>query len=261
METTLKAEQILLGSTDLYVSKIALGTVKIGRNKKVKYSSDYPLPSDREVQELFERAHELDINLIDTAPAYGHSELRIGNLPTHLKNKFIISTKVGETFDNDTGISAYDFSRQSIEASIQKSLELLKLDFLPMVMVHCDRNDLDCLKNSPVLETLIQMRDKGYLKYIGASTSTVEGGLFAVEHVDTLMVAYNMGYKNELPVIQKAAELKKGVLLKKALMSGSSDNISDMFKATNLDCPNAVVVTGTLNKIHLEQNLSAQLAN
>ena len=260
MDSDLKAKLIKLGSTGLTVSQIALGTVKIGRNKKVKYSSDYPLPSDQHVQELFENAHELGINLIDTAPAYGLSETRIGNLPRSLKDKFNIFTKVGEKFDNDTGISEYDFSALSIEESVYNSLEVLRLDYLPAVLVHCDKNDLICLKESPVLETLFSLKDKGLIKSIGASTMSLEGGLYAVEHLDIVMVSYNPEYKLELPVIQKAQELGKGVLLKKALMSGNiHTNLIDIFATIKQDCNDAVIVTGTLNIDHLQENVLASL--
>ena len=74
-----------LGSTGIDVSVLGLGTVKIGRNQQVKYPTGFELPDDDTVIELFELAQSLGINFIDTAPAYGSSEQRLGG--RHCRNK------------------------------------------------------------------------------------------------------------------------------------------------------------------------------
>jgi len=86
-----------LGQTGLEVSRLGLGTVKFGRNQEVRYPNSFVLPSDQEIIDLLELAHSLGINLLDTAPAYGSSEQRIGRL---LNNRadWVICTKVGEEF-------------------------------------------------------------------------------------------------------------------------------------------------------------------
>jgi len=67
-----------LGATGLEVSALGLGTVKFGRNTGVKYPAGFELPSAAEIGELLAVARDLGINLLDTAPAYGSSEERIG---------------------------------------------------------------------------------------------------------------------------------------------------------------------------------------
>jgi aryl-alcohol dehydrogenase-like predicted oxidoreductase len=88
----------MLGRTGLSVSVLALGTVKIGRDRGVKYPVPFTIPDDDAVIELLNTAADLGINLIDTAPAYGNSEERIGRLLPQVRGDFLISTKVGETF-------------------------------------------------------------------------------------------------------------------------------------------------------------------
>ncbi|HAY54731.1 MAG TPA: aldo/keto reductase, partial [Gammaproteobacteria bacterium] len=58
-----------LGQTDLLLSPIGLGTVKIGRNTDVKYPEGFELPSDQVVVDLLKLAASLGINCLDTAPA------------------------------------------------------------------------------------------------------------------------------------------------------------------------------------------------
>ena len=67
-----------LGRTGRHVSPIGFGAFKIGRNQGIKYASAYDLPDETAVAALLEGVLDLGINLIDTAPAYGLSEERIG---------------------------------------------------------------------------------------------------------------------------------------------------------------------------------------
>ena len=67
-----------LGSTGLRVSPLGLGTVKLGRDQGVKYPNGFTIPDDAAARALLDQARALGINLIDTAPAYGVSEQRLG---------------------------------------------------------------------------------------------------------------------------------------------------------------------------------------
>src|SRR3989338_2703121 len=78
--STFMMPKISLGSSGMLVSRIGLGTVKLGRNQSVHYPAHFELPSDREINELLFLTQELGINLLDTAPAYGSSEERLGKL-------------------------------------------------------------------------------------------------------------------------------------------------------------------------------------
>src|SRR3990172_2700606 len=106
-----------LGRTGLVVSRLGFGAFKIGRNERVKYPQAYALPDDKTVEALLNGVLDLGINQIDTAPAYGSSEERIGRFLSHRRDEFILSTKVGETFAD--GASRYDFSRQAGRDSIE----------------------------------------------------------------------------------------------------------------------------------------------
>jgi aryl-alcohol dehydrogenase-like predicted oxidoreductase len=44
----------------------------------VKYPKGFELPSDDDVRSLLDTARDLGVNLLDTAPAYGTSEQRLG---------------------------------------------------------------------------------------------------------------------------------------------------------------------------------------
>ncbi len=120
------------GNTGCWVSPIGLGTVKLGRNQQVKYPHSFEIPDDAAVKKLLHTALELGINVIDTAPAYGSSEERLGQLLPGNRADWHIVTKVGEEFID--GQSLFNFSPSHIQKSIERSLQRLRTDYLDTVL-------------------------------------------------------------------------------------------------------------------------------
>ena len=213
-----------LGHTDVEVSTFGLGTVKFGRTQSLKYPQAFSLPSDEQLRELLACARDMGVNFVDTAPSYGYSEERLGDLLRKERKDWVISTKVGEEFEvnkfSDEGISRFDFSPKHTRLSIERSLRRLRTDYLDLVMIHSDGNDLDILLNSGALQTLQQLKQEGWIRALGISSKTLEGGLLAAEVCDAVMLMYHADYTDEAPVIAKSAQQGTGVLLKKVLASG-----------------------------------------
>ena len=84
-----------LGRTGFAVAPIALGTTKFGRNTDVKYPASFALPTMQEIAELFDSALKLGVHLIDTAPAYGESEQRLGALLESHRDEILTSKVCG----------------------------------------------------------------------------------------------------------------------------------------------------------------------
>lgn len=249
----------VMGSTGIAVSPLGLGTVKIGRDQQVKYPHGFKIPNDDEVRDLLALAWDLGINILDTAPAYGNSEERLGQLLPH-KNDWVIVGKVGEIFEN--GESSFDFSAEYTRMSVGRSLKRLGRDYIDMVLVHSSGDDMAIIHNEAVCDTLQQLKHEGLIKAVGMSTKTVEGGLWCVENMDVVMATYNPAYTDELPVLQRAAELNKGVLIKKGLQSGHADAAAGgggveaalkfVFSQPSVDS----VIVGTINPQHLRDNVA-----
>jgi aryl-alcohol dehydrogenase-like predicted oxidoreductase len=209
-----------LGRTGLTVSPVGFGAFKIGRNEGIKYADGYDLPDEEACARLLNEVLDLGIDLIDTAPAYGISEERIGRHLSGRRDQFMLSTKAGETFED--GVGRYDFSRQAIEASVDRSLLRLRTDRLDLVLIHSDGDDLTILESADPLDVLIQRRDRGDIRTIGFSGKTVEGHLAAIATgvVDCLMVEYHELDQSQRPVLDAAEAAGVGVLVKKGLASG-----------------------------------------
>lgn len=213
-----------LGRTDIEVSTFGLGTVKFGRTQSLKYPQAFTLPSDEQLRALLNGAREMGVNFVDTAPSYGYSEERLGDLLRKERKDWVISTKVGEEFEadkfSDEGKSHFDFSPKHTRISVERSLRRLRTDYLDLVMIHSDGNDLDILHNSGALQTLQQLKQEGWIRALGISSKTIEGGLLAAEVCDAVMLMYHADYTDEEPVIAKSAQQGVAVLLKKVLASG-----------------------------------------
>ncbi len=255
-----KLPKKIITGTDLDVSVLGLGTVKLGRDKGVKYPNSFTIPDDQAALALLQQAWDLGINLIDTAPAYGNSEQRLGELLPQLPHDFVICSKAGEQFDNDSGESFFDFSRDGLIRSVENSLKLLKRDVLDIVLIHSDGNDVPVIEQFKALDTLNELKSQGLIGATGMSTKTVDGGLLTIDQADIVMVTHNLEYQGEQAVLDAAAEKNKAVFIKKAFASGhlpaGSDAISESFKLIFANPAVASVVVGTINPVHLADNVA-----
>jgi len=241
-----------LGRAGLTVSPLGYGAFKIGRNEGIKYPSEYDLPDEADVGRLLNGVLDLGINYIDTAPAYGVSEERIGHAIGKRRREFTLSTKVGETFEN--GRSSFDFSRDGIRASLERSLKRLHTEVLDVVFIHSDGDDLRILNETDAVATLQDTKQAGLVRAVGLSGKTVAGATAALDWADVLMVEYHLHNRSHEPVIAAAASRGVGVVVKKGLGSGhlaAAEAIPFVLGNPGVSC----MVVGSLNVEHLRQNV------
>jgi aryl-alcohol dehydrogenase-like predicted oxidoreductase len=253
-------EQRPFAQTGKTVSVLGLGTVKFGRNQKIKYpgGDGFRLPDDAEIEALLDFAVENGMTLLDTAPSYGTSEERLGKFLGSRREKFFLVSKTGEEFVNND--SEYIFTAEHTRLSVERSLKRLHTDHLDCVLVHSNRDDVKVLIETDVLETLSRLKEEGKIASFGASTYTVAGGKIAVDQTDCVMVAYNAAYLDEKPVIDYAHEKGKAVLIKKGLASGHvgplgavSDNIRFVLNTPGVTS----LVFGSINAKNIAANIAA----
>lgn len=258
-----------LGSTDLQISPLGLGTVKLGRDQGVKYPDGFQIPDERSAANLLALARDLGINLLDTAPAYGVSEQRLGPLLRGQRHDWVLCSKVGEEFEQ--GRSHFDFSAAHTRYSVERSLRRLHTDYLDLVLVHSDGNDLAILQHEGVYAELARLRQAGLIRAFGFSGKTVEGGIAALADGDCAMVTYNLAEQGERAVLDHATAQHKGILIKKALASGhlcrlpaegdqpaaaSKDPVRASFELIFAHQAVGSVIVGTINPQHLQDNVT-----
>ena len=245
----------ILGRTGLNVSPISFGAFKIGRNENTKYENSYQLPSEDDCEKLLNEILDMGINLIDTAPAYGLSETRIGNCISHRRSQYALSTKVGEQFAQ--GESQYRFDSEAIHTSVHESLVRLRTDHIDIAFVHSDGQDLKIIEAGETLETLVDLREQGVLRHIGFSGKTAEGHIRAINSgiVDVLMIEYNPLETGQRDVIDLAGEHGIGVIVKKGLASGKLPAAEAIPFCLEPQSVSSVVV-GSLHAEHISENLN-----
>lgn len=232
-------------------SSIAFGSFKIGRNEGIKYATAYELPTEEEAIRLVRDAIALGIRHIDTAPAYGLAERRVGLALDGLDTPVTVSTKVGESFDG--GRSSYDFSAAAARESVARSRDLLGRDRLDLVLVHSNGEDARILREEGVTAALRELREAGRIGAIGFSAKTLAGSLAALEAgYDSLMLEFHPLDPSLRPAFERAATLGRTTLVKKALASGrlpARDAIPFALSAPSVTC----VVVGSLRLDHLAE--------
>jgi aryl-alcohol dehydrogenase-like predicted oxidoreductase len=242
-----------LGNTGIDISPLGLGTVKFGRNQGVKYPSGFEIPEEGDLAALLSLAKELGINLLDTAPAYGTSEERLGRLLKGQREDWVIVGKAGEDFEN--GHSVYNFTPEHFEMSLTRSLKRLQTEYLDVFLIHSDGNDLPNLSDE-LISAMQDFKTRGLVRAIGASTKTPEGGIRALESMDVVMATYTPAYDDEKPILDHAAAHGKGVLLKKLLSSGHTADVEEAFAHAFAHPGTSAAIIGTINPEHLRENVS-----
>ena len=244
-----------LGRTGIRVSVLGLGTVKIGRTEGVKYPRGFELPSDAGVRALLDAARDAGINYLDTAPAYGTSEERLGAAIAGERDRWVISTKFGERFE--AGASSFDFSVGGMRASLERSLGRLRTSWVDVLSVHSD-GVIEGAMGEDLIAGLEDVRRRGLVRAVGMSSKTVAGGMAALRWADVLMVTLNPRERGELPVIEAAAAAGVGVVLKKALMSGhvgeGGPTVEECLRLAVGTAGVGSVIVGTGSPVNLQKN-------
>jgi len=147
-------EYTRFGNTGMEISRLSLGTMTFGGKL------------DRaECARVVDEALDKGVNLIDTADSYGDSEEILGAILTPEKRERIfLATKVYLRFCREGRIARN--SRTNIFSSLERSLRLLKTDYVDLYQLHHPD------PSSPIeetLETLDTIVKQGKARYVGVS--------------------------------------------------------------------------------------------
>ena len=239
------------------LSKLGFGAFHIGRIPGLKYASQgSPIPSEEEVTRLLHQVIDCGITLVDTAPAYGLSEERIGKSLHSRRMEFNLCSKVGENFND--GKSIFSFAQKEMRNSLEQSLRRLNTEYLDILLIHAPENDLSVLNETDAVETMIQFKNEGKTRAIGFSGKSVEAQTRALEWSDVMMIEYSIADQSMEPLIRQTNKMNKCVLIKKALQSGHSPaKKSIQFLHCNSpvqDCIDCTVI-GSKNASRMNKNV------
>jgi len=153
--------------------------------------TSYGNTNDETSTAALRHAAERGITLFDTAPAYGEgrSERLIGQALKDRRASIVLCSKVGVSTWQDQP----DFSPDTIQASIEGSLNRLETDWLDVIYLHSPAPEL-LLAADPVLERLDALRARGIIGTWGISCKSPTDALQILERrpVDLFQVNLNM---------------------------------------------------------------------
>lgn len=206
-----------LGRTNLDISVLSIGGL---------YTSSLA-GGESETRRIMERALELGVNAIDTAPAYADSELTVGRAIAGMEAPLIITTKLGGR--------PQPFDPQNIDAlreSVEESLRLLGRDHIDILMVHePDRpqqypwwTSYDPL-DGPALQLMDELKTAGKIRFTGLAGTTVTEMTTLVEsdRFDVVLSAFNYNalFREAREMLIPAAVARKmGIVLGSTLGQG-----------------------------------------
>lgn len=153
-----------LGRSKIKVSAIGFGLWPIGGEWRVENGKTmrFGRVSDEEAIRSIRRAIELGVNFFDTADVYGrgHSEELLGKAIKGMRDKVVIATKFGHSFDEitkeDKGIN---YSREYIIKACKNSLRRLNTDYIDLYQLHVWYIPID--EAYDVFETLDNLKNWG----------------------------------------------------------------------------------------------------
>ena len=210
-------EKRTLGKTGLNVTRLSLGGLFVS-------SLGTNLEGARKV---VQRALELGINYIDTAPGYLNSEEVLGICLEGVSQPYFLSTKLGgrpQPFDPK--------DKNQLRFSVQESLRLLKREHIDILFIHepdrggqYDWYDSWDTFHGPVCEVLEDLKAEGTISYTGLGGTTIYQLTRIVQkgNYDVLLTAFNYSLifrEAQDTLIPAASEKGMGIVAGSPLQQG-----------------------------------------
>ena len=192
------------GSTGRVVGEVGLGTWQIGGNWG-EVTEDVALAT-------LHAAVDAGTTLLDTADVYGNgrSERLIGKFLKSTRTPLYIATKLGRSASPGW---PQNFTRQTLRAHTEASLQRLGLETLDLTQLHCI--PLEVLKEGEVFEGLRELKREGKIRDFGVSVESMEEALYCVrqEGVAALQIIFNIFRQKPAELLFAEAKSRKVALL------------------------------------------------
>jgi aryl-alcohol dehydrogenase-like predicted oxidoreductase len=208
-----------LGFSDLHLTSIGLGTWAIGGGD---WDYGWGPQDDARSREAIDKALELGINWIDTAPAYGlgHSEEVVGRAISGRRDEVILATKCGLVWDEGAHSTYGRLTAESVRQEAEDSLERLGVDVIDLYQIHWPDPEEQIEEAWAMIAELIE---EGKIRYGGVSNFNVAQlkRIQPIHPVASLQPPYNMLERDiEDELLPYCAEHDIGVVAYSPMQSG-----------------------------------------
>lgn len=158
-----------LGQTDLHLTTMGLGTWAIGG----PWAFGWGPQSEVDSIATIERALDLGINWIDTAPAYGlgQAERLIGQALRGRRERPLIATKCGLVWDDSQAKNVVPrLKADSIQREAEASLKRLGVETIDLYQIHWPNPESDIEEAWHAIDRLVRA---GTVRYAGVSNFSI----------------------------------------------------------------------------------------
>lgn len=269
-----------LGRTGLKVTPLGYGSMGIRGPK----TWGVRVVSEEAADRFLNSVLDAGINFIDTSPDYGISEQRIGQYISSRRSEFYLATKCGCVYTQHDDHLEIDhvWKKEVIQRNLETSLQRLRTDCVDVLQFH--GGDAETFQREGLIELLMDFRDQGMVKFIGASNSLPHlPALIDLNVFDTFQIPYSCLASQHHDLITRAAETGAGIIVRGGIAQGGPDaeiqrpKLNDVWVRAKLDevLPQgmnraelilrytishphvATTIVGTCNLTHLAENLLA----
>ncbi len=215
-----KAEAVIerreCGPNGLVISHLGLGGAALGRAEE---PSGVGI-SDEEGAQTLAAAYSIGVHHVDTSPAYGQSERRIGIALR--RNRFeglTLSTKVGTHPER-----RFSYAGADVRWSLENSLAVLGTDYVDIALIH-DPPDIEpVLASGDGFDALKALRAEGLCRNVGLGVHSHHFHRRAIEAgaVDVILTYgdFNIVRRSGASLMRYARQHGVGVLLGSPMMHG-----------------------------------------
>jgi aryl-alcohol dehydrogenase-like predicted oxidoreductase len=170
-----------------------------------------------EASESVKLAIDSGINYFDVAPSYGDAEIKLGPALEPYRKDVFLACKTTER------------GRDGARKELEQSLKNLRTDHFDLYQFHAVTTTEDVEKifaSGGALETYLEARKEGKIRFIGFSAHSVEAALAMMDRFDFDTILFPVNYVtwnagNFGPqVLEKAHKKNMGILALKAMAKG-----------------------------------------
>ncbi|TAL81281.1 MAG: aldo/keto reductase [Bacteroidetes bacterium] len=212
-----KIEKRSLGRTGEMLSMIGFGGIVVKDT------------TPEEASRLVKLAIDSGINYFDVAPSYGDAEIKLGPALEPYRRNVFLACKTGER------------TKVKARAELEQSLKNLRTDHLDLYQFHAVTtiSDVDIILGpGGAMETFLEARKEGKIRFIGFSAHSVEAAMALMDRFDfdTILFPVNFTIWNAgnfgPQVLARAQEKKMGILALKSMAKGPWPDGADRSKYT-----------------------------
>ncbi len=183
--------------------------------------------SPERASEVVKLAYDSGINYFDVAPSYGDAEIKLGPALEPFRKNVFLACKTGERL------------KEGSRRELEQSLKNLRTDHFDLYQFHAvtTLEDVDkILGPGGAMETFLEARKEGKIRFIGFSAHSVEAAMALMNRFDfdTILFPFNYATWNAgnfgPQVLQRAREKKMGILALKAMAKGPWPKDADRSK-------------------------------